>query len=350
MSVRRTLFRWGLAAIHRSRADRWLAPAARGCGVILMLHHVRPWRPRGFAPNRILEITPEFLDSVLRCVAEEGFEFVAMDEVPERLRRGKQGRPFVAVTFDDGYRDNVLYAAPVLDRHGAPWTMFVTTGFAERTASLWWLELEEAIRRLDHVALTIDGTRRCWPCRNDGEKSAAFDEIYWDLRAGREERLREVVGILAAQASVEGRALVEHLCLDWQGIAELARHRGVTIGAHTLTHPMLAKHSEAVARSEIVEAKSLIEARIGRSVRHLAYPVGDRGAAGPREFTLAREAGYATAVTTRPGHLFPEHDAHLTALPRVSINGAFQTKGAVRALLSGVPFLLWNRARRTSVT
>jgi peptidoglycan/xylan/chitin deacetylase (PgdA/CDA1 family) len=85
-------------------------------------------------------------------------------------------------------------------------------------------------------------------------------------------------------------------------------------------------------------------------VRHFAYPVGDPGSAGPREFRLALDAGFATAVTTRPGHLFAAHADHPTALPRVSVNGYFQSRAALRALLSGVPFLAWNRGRRLDVT
>ena len=117
-------------------------------------------------------------------------------------------------------------------------------------------------------------------------------------------------------------------------IAALARVPGVTIGAHTLTHPMLAKHDATRAREEIERSRAIIAERIGRPVRHFAYPVGDPTSAGPREFAIAREAGFATAVTTRPGHLFPEHARHLTALPRVSLNGLYQTKTAARALLS----------------
>ena len=77
--------------------------------------------------------------------------------------------------------------------------------------------------------------------------------------------------------------------------------------------------------------------------------MGDPGSAGPREFALARELGFATAVTTRPGHLFADHAAHLHALPRVSVNGCHQSPAALRGLLSGVPFLAWNRGRRLNV-
>jgi peptidoglycan/xylan/chitin deacetylase (PgdA/CDA1 family) len=149
---------------------------------------------------------------------------------------------------------------------------------------------------------------------------------------------------------VDGAALVRDLCLGWSEIAALAQEPGVAIGAHTVTHPMLAKHDAAPARREIAFGKTLIEARIGRPVRHLAYPVGDPASAGPREFALAVEAGFSTAVTTRPGHVFAAHAEYLHALPRVSVNGAFQTDAALRALLSGVPFLAWNRGRRVNVS
>src|SRR5829696_489406 len=150
-SLKHRLFAAGFAATSALRADRWLRPIAQGCGAILMFHHVRPWRERAFAPNRLLEITPEFLDRALAIAVELGFDLVPLDEVPLRLRR--PGRPFAAITFDDGYRDTAEHALPVLRRHGAPFTVFVTTRFADGAGGLWWLELEEAIARLDRVAV-----------------------------------------------------------------------------------------------------------------------------------------------------------------------------------------------------
>ena len=89
--------------------------------------------------------------------------------------------------------------------------------------------------------------------------------------------------------------------------------------------------------------------RFGRHVDAFAYPVGDPTSAGPREFALARECGFACAVTTRPGMLYAEHAAHLWALPRVSVNGLWQNTRDLETLLSGAPLLLWNRGRRVNV-
>jgi peptidoglycan/xylan/chitin deacetylase (PgdA/CDA1 family) len=80
--------------------------------------------------------------------------------------------------------------------------------------------------------------------------------------------------------------------------------------------------------------------------QHLAYPVGDPTSAGPREFRIAAELGFKTAVTTRPGVLFTAHAKHLTALPRISLNGNFQQLRYVNVLMSGAATAMWNGLRR----
>jgi peptidoglycan/xylan/chitin deacetylase (PgdA/CDA1 family) len=345
---RHRLFEAGFRAIAATRAERWLGPVARGRGVILTFHHVRPAAFGEFAPNRLLEITPDFLDLTVRTIRAAGFDIIALDEVPARLRADR-ATPFAVLTFDDGYRDNAEHAAPILRRHGAPWVLFIATDFAEGRGRLWWLELEGAIARLDRVSLPLNEERIDLPSRTAAEKQAAFAAIYWRLRAGPEDVLREKIGLLAQSAELEVAGLVSSLCLGWDELESLGRDPHVTFGAHTVTHPMLKKHDEATVRREIAVSKASIEKRLGRSVRHLAYPVGDATSAGRREFRLAREAGFTTAVTTRPGHVFPAHADHLHALPRVSVNGLFQTEAALRSLLSGVPFLAFNRGRRLDV-
>ena len=349
MSLRHKAFSTAFKAIALTGADRWGRGLAQGRGAILMLHHVRPVRAGGFRPNGLLEITPGFLARALRLIRAEGYDIIPLDEVPARLADPRPGRFFVALTFDDGYRDNLDHAWPVLAKHQAPWTLFVTPGFAERTARLWWLELEEAVRALPQIALDLPDGRFSAPAGSDAEKQKAFDRLYWRLRKGPEAVLLSAIADLCRQAGVDPVALVERECLPLETLRALAGAPGVTIGAHTMSHPMLAKHPEEEARSEIVASKAWLEEKLGLTIRHFAYPVGDPGSAGPREFALAKEAGFASAVTTRPGHLFPEHAEHLHTLPRVSLNGLHQSEAALRSLLSGLPFLLWNRGRKLNV-
>jgi peptidoglycan/xylan/chitin deacetylase (PgdA/CDA1 family) len=134
--------------------------------------------------------------------------------------------------------------------------------------------------------------------------------------------------------------------MEWREIGELARDPLVTIGAHTVNHPMLAKASEGQVSAELKMSRSVIEAALGRAPEHLAYPYGDPSTAGRREFRIAAELGYKTAVTARPGVLFAEHADHLTALPRISLNGGYQDMRYIPVLMSGAATALWNGFKR----
>ena len=344
MSWKRTVIGAGFAALGATGLHRALA--APGRGVILTLHRVRPFAPAlpGYAPNRLLEITPEFLDAALGAIARR-FAWAPLAEVPQRL--AQDGPPFAVLTFDDGYRDFRDFALPLLERHQAPATLFSSPGLIEGTARLWWLELEETIRRLDAVELALPEGGLRLPARNAAEKSAAFERVYWTLRARPEAALLDAVAQLAQRAGV-GR-VGEADFLDWDETAELARHPLIEIGAHSLTHRRLAQWPEAAAREDLMGCKAAMEARLGRPMTSFCYPVGDPTSAGPREFALTREAGYKVAVTTRPGMVFAEHAAHLTALPRVSLNGLWQDLSYLDVLLSGAAFRLWNRGRKLNV-
>ena len=305
-----------------------------------MFHQVRPWAERGFAPNRLLEITPGFLDAVIVRLKALGFVIVDIDRALTMIGEGAE-KPFAVLTFDDGYKDTRDFALPILEKHSAPFTMYATTGFAERTARLWWVELEEAIARLPHIRIAGFDL----PAANAAEKNVAFATLYANLIAGSEKRLLATVADLVRAAGIDARSIPDNLCLDWAGIEAMSRHELCTIGVHTLTHPRLGKLDEAEMRRELADSCASIEAHIGRPAVHLAYPVGNPIAAGAREFQAAVELGFKSAVTTRPGMIFPAHDARRTALPRLSINGHWQSLDFVEILLSGAPFAVWNRGR-----
>ncbi|REF84229.1 polysaccharide deacetylase [Methylovirgula ligni] len=344
MAKRNRIISSGFGFFRRTRLHQLAAAFTRGSGAILMFHQVRPWVARDFAPNRLLEITPDFLDAVLTRLKELGFAVVDLDRALTMIANRAE-QPFAVLTFDDGYKDTRDFALPILEKHAAPFTMYVTTGFAERTARLWWVELEEAIARLPRVKVSIAGRDLNLPASSAAEKSAAFATLYQILNAGSESDLLAVIAGLAREAGVDPQSIPRELCLDWAGIEAMARNPLCTIGVHTLTHPRLGKLDECAMREELAASRAIIEAHIGRPAPHLAYPVGNPVAAGEREFQAARELGFKSAVTTRPGMIFPAHDTRRTALPRLSINGNWQSLDFVEILLSGAPFALWNKGR-----
>lgn len=345
--LRNTVIRAGLEALYFSGAHVLLRPIFAGVGAIFMLHHVRPRRDAAFQPNRHLEVEPEFLRAMLTHLRDLDVDIVTMDEMHQRLCERNFARRFACFTFDDGYRDNRDFALPVMREFDAPLTVYVASDFAEGSGRLWWIALELAIAKASSIEVPVGGTMTRFDTTTPAAKQAAFDRLHDWLRGlpGEHDMAREI-SALCARHGVDETNIARELCMSWEELKAFADDPLVTIGAHTITHCNLARQSETTASFELATSRTRIEAALQRPVLHLAYPYGDRIAAGPREFTLARAAGFKTAVTTRPGMLFPESAAHLTALQRVSLNGNYQDERMIPVLTSGAATAVWNGFRR----
>jgi peptidoglycan/xylan/chitin deacetylase (PgdA/CDA1 family) len=341
------VIRAGFEALHFTGMHDVLTKFCGGVGSILTFHHVRPARDDAFQPNRLLEVTPEFLDEVIAIMRQADVDLISLDEMQRRMVAGQFNRRFACVTFDDGYRDNKQYAYPVLKKHQVPFAIYVPTSFIERRGELWWLALEQVVSSNDHLTVRMGDAERELAAHTPEEKQQTFSVIYWWLRGlPTDEDIRSAVRELASRYGVDLAEKYDALCMTWREVAALAADPLVTIGAHTLNHPILAKTPADVARREIEAGAAEIARVLERWPSHLSYPFGDSTSAGRREFAIARELGFKTAVTTRPGVLFPEHRDCLMALPRLSINGEYQDARYVEVLLSGAATALWNGFRR----
>jgi peptidoglycan/xylan/chitin deacetylase (PgdA/CDA1 family) len=342
MSRRSTRYvKAALSALHYSGASKLLSPLTAGVGAVLMLHQVGPDVADGFSPNRILKITPDFLDQTIRQCIDAGFDLVSLDEVAARLANPQPAtHPFVAFTLDDAYRDNLVHAAPVFRRYGVPFAIYAPTDYIDGDGDLWWLALEQAIAKLDHIDVELCGELISLPSNTLAAKDAAYHDIYWRLRKIDETVARSTVAELCRLAAIDTSTLCRDLIMTWDELRELAADPLVTIGGHTQRHYALSKLGAGAARHEMVASVARLEKELGRPVRHFSYPFGDVCSAGPREFDLAREMGFLTAVTTQKGVLHAGHAASATALPRVSLNGDYQDTRFTQTLLTGLPFAL----------
>lgn len=349
MISKKAIIRGGLEALYVSGAHVLARPVLGGLGAILTLHSVRPQRSERFQPNRLLEIAPSFLEEIIRHLRRSRVDLVSLDEMHRRLVEGDYSRRFVCLTFDDGYRDNRAWAYPILKRYEAPFAIYVPTTFPDQTGELWWLVLEQVIAENDRIVLATNGRTIQFQCANPDEKRETYETIYWKLRSLPDEsELRRIVRDLAKRHGVDIQGVCRDMCMSWSELAEFAADPLVTIGAHTVNHLMLRKADEATVRNEMRTSVLAIEEALGKRPQHFSYPVGDPTSAGPREFRIAAEIGFKTAVTTRLGMLFPEHKQRLTALPRISLNGEYQAMRYVKVLLSGAASAVWNGFRRVN--
>lgn len=335
MSLKYTAIRAAFEVLWLSGMPRLSRLLSQSRGVIFTLHRVLPETPAAFSPNAILQITPDFLNYCIERVRDLGIDIVSLDEAMTRLSTTEKGRPFVVLTFDDAYRDNLTHALPILQRHEAPFTLYVPTAFVDGVGQIWWQAIEDIIARQQAVVFTEDGETEYVDTITTRQKADAFARLYWRMRKLPEpERLKlleEFTGNYGYDLDVQCRELI----MDWQQLRLFADNPLCTIGAHTVNHYELAKLPPLQAAREMTQSADIIEAQFGTRPQHLSYPLGGPLSCGPREYELAREAGFSTAVTTRPGGLYSHHAQTPWSLPRVSLNGYFQQHRYVDIFASG---------------
>lgn len=342
-----TFTRLALDALYYSNTYRALESSWGGIGVIFTLHHVRPSADRpDFAPNRILEVSSEFLDRTLQQVKDRGFDIVSLDEARRRIVEADYKNKFVSFTLDDGYQDNYSSALPIFAKHNAPFAIYITTGLPDGTAVLWWRHLEDIIRQQQEFVLRLESRELRFQTVTTSQKYQAFDAVYWHLRPLPHAQQYDVIQQFVQDYGADSAALCRRHAMTWEMIRELSDGGLATIGAHTLNHYALSKLPQRDMCEEISASRQILLEKTGRTIDHFAYPYGDRSSAARREFDAVRELGFQTGTTTRKGMLFSEHANHLHALPRISLNGDYQTSRYVRLFLSGAPFALAQRFKR----
>jgi len=335
------IIRTGLEAVALPGVQS-LFPAAAGRGMIFTLHHVRPERSGAkFAPNALLSVTPEFLEQAVETALEGGLTPVHLHDLPALLADPGDERRFVAFTLDDGYRNNAEFAAPVFRKHDVPYTIFINPGFVERTGSMWWETAAAIARKADGIEFDFGGGAETLRTTTRASKFAAFERFADFVQSIDEDEAVQRIDEVARNAhNIDPMAIVDSLVMDEEELRALAEDPLVHLGAHTVTHVNLRRVADDRLKSEIDQSTALVEAYAGRRPRSFAYPYGWTSAVGAREVKAVADAGFAAAVTTQPGVLDAACLDQPTALPRVSLNGHYQKKRYVRALMSGLPFKL----------
>jgi peptidoglycan/xylan/chitin deacetylase (PgdA/CDA1 family) len=319
--------------IHRGRLAFERRYVARG--LILIYHRVAedpidPWR---------LCVSPDNFARHMEVLRRKGFKTVHVSELADAARARRLPRKTVAVSFDDGYRDNLDAARPILERYDTPATHFATAGYIGSDEPFWWDVLDAVFLRTkqlpEELDITLGGEQHHWDLGRDAvlKKGAKATQPEWKPFAPALTRRHEIHDalwhLLVAVLPDERERVVKHL-MRWAELTpatwaqsrpmsedELRKLSGnglVEIGAHSLTHPALSALPPALQAHELGASKARLEDVLGTEIRGCSYPQG-QSSAGVQQ--LAREAGYdfacgsvASAVGSR---------SNLFHLPRVSV-------------------------------
>ncbi len=303
--------------------------AAKAC--ILMYHRVAaeecdPWD---------LCVSPQRFEDQLRSLARD-YRVVALTELLAEHLSQRLSDGTVAITFDDGYADNLQAAAPLLVRNGLPATFFVTSGAIGSQREFWWDRLERCLlvagQLPDRLQISAAGSEQSWdlgsakvgfdpsvrgakPWEADPTTRLGFFYEIWKYLRGLDEVAREQALAAVEQWSGTGhQTRPTHRILSAEEVRELAGLPGMTIGAHSVSHATLSACDASVQRLEIRRSKEDLQHLLGRRVPMFAYPFGDFG---PETPGMVREAGFDGACIADPGAVWVDTDPF--QLPRVAV-------------------------------
>lgn len=305
----------------------------RPAGAIVRFGRVRPARREAFQPLKQDEVTPEFLDRVLRALRRWHYDIVPIGEVMSRVNAG--GSRFACLTFDGGSRDLIEHAVPVLKRNAVPFTFYLPTGFIDGVGEAWWLALEQVVATHRRISLVMNGEERRFKLDSVSEKQDVYNYLADWLRGLAPVDMSSAIGDLCKRHGADLASVSRTFAMSWNDIAGLAADPLVTIGTATVHLRALSSLNSAEAVREIRMGRAVAEAATGRALPHFAYPFDATGYR-RREIGLAEEAGLATAVTTNPGAIIRSVNRDPLALPRITVDGRMPSLRVLRAQLAGV--------------
>jgi CelD/BcsL family acetyltransferase involved in cellulose biosynthesis/peptidoglycan/xylan/chitin deacetylase (PgdA/CDA1 family) len=239
---------------------------------------------------------------------KRNFRVVSLDEIARGSFANIKEKYCAVITFDDGYRDNFLHAFPVLKALGVPATIFLTTGSIESGEPPWYDQISWAFKLTAERRLSIgpygspDGS-----LEGRAERLQALRKcLAWLRGVDAAERQRIIPRLLDA-LHVPAPFALPNPMLDWDEIRHMAK-QNIAFGAHTVSHPSLARLTATQLHAEIAGSKNKIEEKLQIPVRHFAYPFGQPSDIGAEAKRMVQQAGFSTAVTTIWGFNRPGED------------------------------------------
>ena len=283
---------------YHSGLLRFLAPMRPGV-TVFGYHRIRP----DGGP------TPDVFDAAVFGPAQSEFErqviwlknqfaILSESELLDAVRRPRIAENCVAITFDDGYRDNYELAYPVLRARLAPAVFFVCPGLIDRGELGWWDLIAYLIKKSDKTSISLLGETLAL----GSQKAATAGKLQeWMKRRPHSETASLVNQLSAAcEVPLPSRALQSEELMTWDQIREASRG-GVAIASHTHTHRVLGTLPEEDQRWELRESKAALERQLSCPVRTIAYPAGRRGNFTVATKRIAQECGYEAGFSYHSG-------------------------------------------------
>lgn len=247
-------------------------------GEIWCLHRIVDKRS-DYPSNRELELTTDYLESLILKHIAEGFSFVTIDSILQGTSIFPQKR--INISFDDGFKDVYTNAFPIFRKYHIPFTLYLSTDFPEGKADIWWIQLEKISSK---------------------EEFEQLMKAIYDSGLPMAERMHDLTG------TTPDMELCHSLSLSWEDIQEMLKSGLCTIGSHTVSHPGLTRISPEKRQFELRESKRIIKERTGIDAVHFSYPHSLQDNAVKKEVS---DSGYVSAALGFGGCVRKNDDKYL---------------------------------------
>ena len=243
-------------------------------------------------------VAPERFEQHLQLLSS-AFNPMPIAELARGARRGSLPPGAVAVSFDDGYADNLAHAQPLLSSHGVPATVFIATGFVTEGRPFWWEELRAMLlggnRLPNEVTVPVADVELRLPVATEAERGRTLAQLQQAFQKLPGEQMEERLAELRSALGLTERGRVARRPLDTAGLTRLASADAIEIGAHTRYHSNLSWMSSEVVEREIADSRADLAELVGRPPMTFSYPFG---AHGRRVRRAAHRAGFELACGT----------------------------------------------------
>ncbi|MHC4941797.1 MAG: polysaccharide deacetylase family protein [Planctomycetota bacterium] len=309
MGLKSTLAGAGLATGAWRLANR-LNPCGRV--TILTLHCVGHPKGSDYLPS-YMKLSEKRFDHLLGSLARS-FDMIGLKEALQRLETGEKGSNCVVITLDDGYRDNLTHALPLLKKHGVPATIFLEAGAVDRRSLTWIHKFFFTDRCKDSAYIADEYARRTHDEGLSKRLRAAIlqeEDMEYAVKrilkyeADRIER-DQIFDSLFKESGGDEQQALDAAYLNWDEVKTMAREEGISFGCHTVSHPILSSLTKEETRLEIREARKLIEEHTGLAVDTFAYPWGRPWDFNDETVEVLKEEGFCCGLaldnlSARPG-------------------------------------------------
>ena len=283
----------------------------KGRGAILMYHRVIPDEQIKKELYSGLAVSCTTFENQMKEL-KKIYKITTIDDFIHGLENNSKEFS-VVITFDDGYKDNLNYALPILEKLKIPASIYITTRFLNTNVDMWWYELHYFIQNSFKINFHYNEEKFNLVLRNKKDKIKAYNKLkklFLNLKIEEQKTLIEKI------TNRKDRENYSNICLNEEEVKKLDRHPLITIGSHGHNHLNLKILSNDEIKKEINQSLEILKEILGHKIEHYCYPYGKKEQASEREYNVVKSLSLKSATT---GRIKPMQNKNFYSLPRIYV-------------------------------